>query len=221
MGASREVFRALAGARLHGVWSSSLLEPVRMRAVYFITHPDVQIDPSVAVTEWPLSARGRDRMQVLLSKPWVHGIGAVWSSEERKAIEGAELLAAAVAVRPGRLAALGENDRSATGYLPAAEFEIVADAFFANPFQSVRGWECAVDAQHRIMGAIRTVITETAAGGDIAVVSHGAVGALLLCHLKRCCISRREDQPPTKGGNYFSFDISSFVLRHGWRPIDA
>ena len=46
---------------------------------------------------------------------------------------------------------LGENDRSSTGYLPKAEFEAVADAFFARPEESVRGWERAVDAQRRIV----------------------------------------------------------------------
>ena len=34
-----------------------------MSVVYFITHPDVLIDPAVPVPEWPLSPRGRARMQ--------------------------------------------------------------------------------------------------------------------------------------------------------------
>jgi hypothetical protein len=39
------------------------------RTVYFITHPDVLIDPSVPVPEWPLSPRGRDRMVLALARP--------------------------------------------------------------------------------------------------------------------------------------------------------
>lgn len=34
---------------------------------------------------------------------------------------------------------LGENDRSATGYLAKEEFEETSDAFFAHPQESVRG----------------------------------------------------------------------------------
>lgn len=192
-----------------------------MRSVYFITHPDVQIEPSLAITEWQLSSRGRDRMRGLLARPWVPGLSAVWSSSERKAIDGAEILAAAIGAPHGRLAALGENDRSATGYLPAAAFEAAADAFFAHPRRSVRGWERAADAQRRIVGAVRSVTGQEPPDGDVAVVSHGAVGALLLCHLKRCRISRAEDQPPTNGGNYFSFGTDMLTLRHGWRSIDA
>lgn len=192
-----------------------------MACVTFITHPDVQIDASVALTEWPLSLRGRDRMRALLAKPWVQDLDSVWSSTERKAVDGAEILAGGIAATPRQLATLGENDRSATGYLPKAAFEATADAFFANPHHNIRGWERAIDAQTRIVTAIRSVIAQAPPYGDVAIVSHGAVGALLLCHLKRCRISRTEDQPPTNGRNFFRFDIATEALKHGWQPIDT
>jgi broad specificity phosphatase PhoE len=192
-----------------------------MAHVYFITHPEVRIDPAVPVPDWPLSPRGLERMQALLQQPWIRGIGAVWCSTERKAIDGAEIVAQAVGVSPRLLAGLGENDRSATGYLPKAEFEATADAFFANPHDSIRGWERSIDAQRRIVVAIETVIAKSPSGGDVAVVSHGGVGALLLCHLKACPISRIEDQPGNGGGNYYCFDMDSATPRHGWLPIEA
>jgi broad specificity phosphatase PhoE len=191
-----------------------------MNSVYFITHPDVLIDPAVPVTEWGLSPRGRERMRALLAQPFVARLGAVWCSTERKAIDGAEIIAGAIGTIPRHLAGLGENDRSATGYLPRAEFEATADAFFANPHDSVRGWEKAADAQRRIVAAITTVLVKTQAGHDLAVVSHGGVGALLLCHLKGCSISRTEDQPGSSGGNYYCFDRTTLSLRHDWRAIE-
>ena len=188
-----------------------------MRAFYFITHPDVVIDPSVPITEWPLSPRGRERMTRCCERPWVTGLAALYASAERKALDGAEILSAAtglpVRVRPD----LGENDRSATGYLPPAEFEATADRFFAEPEASVRGWARAVDEQRRVLAAVEAVISETA--GDVAVVSHGAVGALLLAHLLGQPISRRLDQPGTGGGNCFAFDTASRQVIHGWQPI--
>jgi broad specificity phosphatase PhoE len=188
--------------------------------VYFVTHPDSAIDPDVPVTEWVLSARGRARMRALLAQSWVAGLGEVWCSTERKAIEGAEIVGEAIGIVPRQLAALGENDRSSTGYLPRAEFEAVADAFFAEPHESVRGWEKAAAAQGRIVSAVAEILA-AADGRDIAIVSHGGVGALLLCHLKGCEISRAEDQPGDGGGNYFCFERETFSLRHGWRPIDG
>jgi broad specificity phosphatase PhoE len=192
-----------------------------MGLIYFITHPEVQIDPAVPVPEWPLSTRGRQRMHALLAQPWVPNLGAVWCSTERKAIDGAEIIARAIGTVPRPLTVLGENDRSATGYLPGSKFEATADAFFANPHDSVRGWERAVDAQHRIVAAVAIVVAEAPEDRDIAIVSHGAVGALLLCWLKACPISRMEDQPNNGGGNYFCFDGTNYSPRHGWLPIDG
>jgi len=189
--------------------------------VFFITHPDVAIDPAVPVPQWPLSARGRARMQAALERPWVRRIGAIHCSTERKAIDAATILANGLGLGFSTHAALGENDRSATGYLPRAEFERVADAFFARPAESVRGWERAVDAQARIVAAVDTVLQLPAARGDIAIVSHGGVGALLLCALESIPISRSQDQPPGNGGHYFPFDRASRLPRHGWTAIDA
>jgi hypothetical protein len=52
------------------------------RTVYFITHPDVLIDPAVPVPEWPLSRRGQQRMSRALMLAWVGGVGAIWCSTE-------------------------------------------------------------------------------------------------------------------------------------------
>jgi broad specificity phosphatase PhoE len=189
--------------------------------VFFVTHPDVAIDPAVPVPHWPLSPRGRERMRAALARPWVRRIRAIHCSTERKAIDAAAILAEGVGVGFAVHAGLGENDRSATGYLPKAEFEAVADAFFARPTESVRGWERAVDAQARIVGAVDAVLRAAPEDGDVAIVSHGAVGALLLCALEGLAIDRGQDQPPGNGGYYFPFDFRTRLLRHGWTAIDA
>jgi broad specificity phosphatase PhoE len=190
-----------------------------MATVFFITHPDVLIDPAVPVPEWPLNARGVERMHAMLSQRWVTGIVHVASSTERKAIDGAAILATQLGLRPVTHPGLGENDRSSTGYLAKQEFEAMADAFFAHPEQSVAGWERAVDAQVRIVAAMRDVL-RAAPAGDVAVVAHGGVGALLLCHLLDLAISRAADQPAGSGGHVLAFDRASWTIRHSWRPID-
>ncbi len=189
------------------------------REVWFITHPDVAIDPAVPVPEWRLSARGLARMETLLSQAWVREIGVIWSSTERKATDAAAVLARGLGVGFATLAALGENDRSATGYLPRAAFDAMADAFFGSPHESVRGWERAVDAQARIVAAVEEVIARSPGDGAIAILSHGAVGALYLCHLQGVPISRAADQPAGSGGNFYAFTQGR--LKHGWRTIDG
>jgi broad specificity phosphatase PhoE len=191
------------------------------RHIHFITHPDVLIDPAVPVPDWPLSPRGRERMQAALRLPWMAGVRALFSSTERKAVDGAAILAEALSLPIIQLEDLGENDRSSTGYLPKLEFEAMADQFFARPQESVRGWERAVDAQRRIVAAMEEVLRRAPAEGDVAVVSHGGVGALYLCHLQGRPIGRDADQPPTNGGNHYAFDARARRLLHGWRSIDG
>jgi len=188
--------------------------------VWFATHPAVVIDPNVPVTEWPLTEAGRDRVRAALALPWTKGLAAIWSSTERKAIDAATILAEGTGIDFSTMRDLGENDRSATGYLPREEFEATADLFFANPQQSILGWERAIDAQRRIVGAVEAVLAASAPG-SIVIVAHGAVGALLMAALEDVPISRTHDQPAGSGGNLFAFDRGTRLLRHGWQPIDS
>lgn len=192
-----------------------------MTIVHFITHPEVAIDPAIPVPDWRLSDRGRARMRRLPERPWVATIAAVFSSAERKARDATAILADHRGLPVTIIDGLGENDRSATGYLPKLEFEAVADAFFARPQESVRGWERAVDAQARIVAAVERAIALAPAEGDIAILSHGGVGALLLCHLSGAPISRAADQPGDGGGHVFAFDAATRRLLWGWRRIEA
>jgi len=188
--------------------------------VYFITHPQVTIDPAVPVPDWGLSPVGIDRMRLLCEIPRLSNVRSIFSSAERKARDAANILAERLRLSSAIVEELGENDRSATGYLPNEQFQQLADQFFAVPDQSVRGWERAIDAQRRIVLAVDHAIA-MAPPGDIAVVSHGAVGALLLCHLKGVPISRAHDQPGEGGGNIFSFDAESRRLLSDWHGIEA
>ena len=190
------------------------------RRVVFISHPNVVIDPDLPITRWPLSELGRARMRRSLVQPWVASVGAVYSSSEQKALDGAQILAQHLALPVTTVEALGENDRSSTGYLPLAEFEQMADRFFAEPTSSVRGWERACDAQARIVQALQAIVSSDRSDGVIAIVSHGAVGTLLYCHLAGQPIDRRWDQPANGGGNFFNFTLAPDTVDGWWRAID-
>jgi broad specificity phosphatase PhoE len=191
-----------------------------LRTLCLITHPDVVVDPAVPVADWPLSERGRLRMTAGLRQPWVAGLSSVYASAERKAQDGAGILARHLGLAVRTDAGLGENDRSSTGYLPRHEFEAVANEFFAHPERSVRGWERAVDAQRRIVAAVHRIHAADPTRGGIALVSHGAVGTLLYCHLARVPISRVWDQPANGGGNCFAFTLVPEAVESHWRPFD-
>lgn len=187
--------------------------------VRYLTHPQVVQDPAIPVPDWPLNDVGQARVAALLNKGWIQQLVHIAASTERKARDTAEPIAARLNLTPEFRADMCENDRSATGYLPGTEFEAVADAFFAQPTASVRGWERAADAQARVVTATRAVLT-TAPPGDILLIGHGAVGTLLFCHLSGQDIARRHDQPGG-GGNIFAFDRATLHVHHGWQPMET
>lgn len=185
----------------------------------YITHPQILIDPAVPVPDWGLSEHGRERAAFAASSDWARQMGRVVASTERKAIETADILTA------GRLAietdhTMGENDRSATGFLPPDAFEDAADQFFAHPQTSFRGWERAVDAQARIVSAVERVLVDHDLKIPIAFVGHGGVGTLLKCHLKGTPIRRDGDQP-AGGGNLFAFRLADRAVTCDWTPIES
>src|SRR5512140_773096 len=122
-----------------------------MSTVRYLTHPQVQIDPDVPVPQWSLSPVGRARTETIANAGWLARTTQIISSGERKAIETAEIIADRLGLMIEIREAMHENDRSATGFLNPAEFEDVANQFFAEPHLSVRGWERAIDAQARIV----------------------------------------------------------------------
>jgi broad specificity phosphatase PhoE len=187
-----------------------------MSTLYVITHPEVVVDPGSPVERWHLSGPGIDRMRAFSRSPVTAGVRTIWSSTETKAIEAAGILASALGIGLRVSKDLGENDRSATGFLPPAEFEAVADAFFAEPCRSVRGWERAVDAQARVRRAVADIVA-VHLGGDLAIVAHGAVGTLLFCAVSGMSISRAFDQPFQ--GHYWTASLPDLRPGTGWAPI--
>lgn len=96
----------------------------------------------------------------------------------------------------------------------------VREVTTAKPDVSVRGWERALDAQRRIVAAVQAIDRSDTTPGTVAIVSHGAVGALLHCWLAIQPISRQWDQPANGGGNGFAFTLKPRALLWRWQAID-
>ena len=193
-----------------------------MRALY-LTHPQVRIDAAVPVPLWGLSPEGRARAEAFAGRGIVPVGTIVFSSRETKALELAELVAAAAGTPVLSDHAMGENDRSSTGFLPPALFETQADRFFSQPQQSADGWERAIDAQARIVSTVRTALASLPAEVPVIFCGHGAVGTLLKCRIGNRRISREEDQSRIGvrgGGNGFLFDLAAKQLLTDWTPME-
>lgn len=187
-----------------------------MAKAFVISHPEVVVDPARPVRCWHLSPRGIGRITRFASSSIVDRLAAIYTSAETKAVETAQILSRVKQIPFAIHHGLEEIDRSAAGFLPSDEFERTADAFFGQPDHSVRGWERAIDAQARIVHAVERLVKTRA--GDLAIVTHGGVGTLLLCRYLHVPITRTLDQPSQ--GHYWTFDIASRRALHRWLTLE-
>ncbi|MHC1550330.1 histidine phosphatase family protein [Phyllobacterium sp. K27] len=190
-----------------------------MTKVYFVTHPEVNIDPNVPVPKWSLSDDGRKRIEGFCTRPELSTVTDVFVSDERKALDCAESFELVHGVDFTINSCLGENVRSSTGYVAPPKFWEMVDEFFARPEESLQGWEPAEDAQTRIKSAVNDCVASRNGGGDVVIFSHGGVGTLLLCDLMDQPISNKFGQPIIGGGCYFMFEAGTNRLIDGWRDI--
>ncbi|MGV8832731.1 MAG: histidine phosphatase family protein [Devosia sp.] len=193
-----------------------------MRALY-VTHPQVVMDANVPVPLWALNPQGRARAEAFAARGVVPVGAMIFSSRETKAMELAEILATSAQTLVLSDHLMGENDRSATGFLPPSLFEAAADSFFAKPEISMNGWERAIDAQARIVDTVRTALASVPHDTPAVFCGHGAVGTLLKCHIAGRPIARSEDQSRhghKGGGNCFAFDLAPAKLSRDWIAME-
>lgn len=184
----------------------------------YLSHPQVRVDPAIAVPDWGLSDIGRSRTESISHSLSLQSTTSIISSSERKAVETADMLARPLKLRVQERPATHENDRSATGFLSPDVFEETANRFFECPLESIDGWERAIDAQSRIVAEVMSAI-QAHVSGDLLIVGHGGVGTLLYCHFAEVPISRAFDQP-AGGGNFFAIDLATRKPVHHWLPME-
>lgn len=150
-----------------------------MRKVILIKHPPPEVVPGVPPERWTLSEKGRALCLPLADKLAAHEPAVVISSEEPKAAETARLVAEDLGV-PWRTApGLHEHDRSNVPHLRSGEFISMVELFFRKPSELVLGRETADEARDRFEAAVLRAAAEHPEG-NVAIVSHGTVIALLL-----------------------------------------
>ncbi len=194
-----------------------------MAVSYYLTHPEVRINPDVPVPFWGLNEIGQARAEAFARGDLLPTNAIFISSEETKAEELAEILATRhgnpIVTRPD----LGENDRSSTGFLPSEAFERLVHRFFAHPEQSIEGWETAKAAQTRIVGAVEQTLAQYGTETPLVFAGHGGVGTLFKCFIAGRPIAQIEDQRVSAhagGGNLFAFDLAAKRLLCEWTSFE-
>ena len=148
-----------------------------MSRLVLVRHSKPEIEPDKPASAWKLNEVGRRRSELLAARLRDFSPAVVWSSEEPKAVETAETVAAAFAVPVRTADGLEEHHRDGVPYFGTqAEFEAAVEQLFDKPDELVLGTETASQALRRFTAAIDRVMD--AGQADNIVVTHGTVMTL-------------------------------------------
>jgi broad specificity phosphatase PhoE len=150
-----------------------------MRSLILIKHSMVTIDTTVSAQHWRLSEEGRERCTTLADQLALYHPTRIVASQEPKATETGQLVAARLGLPFETAAGLGEHDRTGVPFGPTAQFEADVARFFAQPGDLVHGRETADEAYARFSGAVQRILNQYP-DDTLAIVTHGTVLSLFV-----------------------------------------
>jgi broad specificity phosphatase PhoE len=150
-----------------------------MRKLILIKHASPLVIPGTPPEKWKLSEKGKESCGPLAEALREHQPTVIVASEEPKATETAQIVAAKLGLPFEATPELHEHDRSNVPHMRSGEFISHMEVFFRKREERVLGRESARQALDRFTAAIDGVLAAHPSG-NVAVVSHGTVIALLL-----------------------------------------
>jgi broad specificity phosphatase PhoE len=150
-----------------------------MSVLVLIKHSLPEIQEGVPASQWHLSVQGRERAHRLAPQLADYGLVRIFSSQEPKAAETAEILAADSKLPYQSLPNLHEHVRPISTNFSQAAFEADVASLFAQPNVLVFGSETANQAHERFRQAVEGIV-EANSGKNIAIVAHGTVISLFV-----------------------------------------
>jgi len=150
-----------------------------MRKLILIKHASPLVIPGKPSGEWKLSEKGRESCGPLAEVVRAFEPAVMVTSEEPKARETGEIIAAKLGVPTETAADLHEHDRSNVPHMRSGEFISHMELLFRRPDERVLGRESADEALTRFEDAVDGVLEKHPAG-NVAIVSHGTVIALFV-----------------------------------------
>lgn len=184
-----------------------------MSVLILIKHALPDIRQGVPASQWHLSSEGRKRARLLAPQLAGYRLQRIYSSQETKAAETAEILASELKLLFQTAPNLHEHLRPVDPNFDQQIFEAAVADFFARPDELVFGSETADQAHKRFRTAVESVVDANPAQ-NLAIVAHGTVISLFVWHA--CGI---EPFPLWKSlglPSYVALDITHFpqITRH-------
>src|SRR5215217_3297235 len=157
-------------------WSTSLTS---QRRLLLIKHSLPAPIRGIDAHQWSLSDEGRRRCELLAERIRPYTPTAIFTSQEPKAQETAEIVGRVLSVSVEPFAGLHEHDRTGVPWLGQDQFDAAIRSLFDHAEELVFGRETAEQARARFSDAIDSIL-DGHPTGNIAIVAHGTVISLYL-----------------------------------------
>lgn len=145
-----------------------------------VRHSRPRIDENTPPPDWELSEEGRALASRLADALVPLRPDAIFTSDEPKALQTAEAIAARLGLQPTTIRPLREHDRKGEPFLRSdQEFQRRLQELFDRPAERVYGRESAEEALSRFEAAVRQITDEPSIARPV-VVTHATVLALYL-----------------------------------------
>jgi broad specificity phosphatase PhoE len=184
-----------------------------MSTLIFVTHPDVDVDPSRPRSEWTLSTKGFEELQNLIAKDFWGNIKSIFCSKEFKASQVAEKIAEVHNLKVIKIDGLEEINRESTGFLPEEKYRLAIEDFYIHPADSYKGWETAYEATERIKECVNRLVKESE-DSYFVIIGHGMIGSCLSCWIKGIDPTFNEDNGISS--SYITIDWDNKKIIHDW-----
>jgi broad specificity phosphatase PhoE len=148
-----------------------------MRKLILIKHASPLVIPGTPPEQWKLSDKGKETCIPLAEALREYAPTVVVASQEPKARETGEIVAARLGVPFDDGPDLHEHDRTNVPHMRSGEFISHMELLFRHSSEHVLGRESADEALERFESAMESVLNINESG-NVAVVSHGTVIAL-------------------------------------------
>ena len=153
-----------------------------MPNLILVRHSLPEIVPGKQASEWRLSEKGRQRCLPLAEDLTPYQAKIVFSSEEPKARETAELIAAKLELPRQTAIGLHEHLRKYVPYVNNEQFEKSVARFYDRPNELVFGEETAIQARDRFSKAVEGLMVQDPSSSKV-VVAHGTVITLYVAEM--------------------------------------
>ena len=147
-----------------------------------VRHSVPEIENDRPANTWHLSREGQLRAQRLALLLESYDPDIILSSDEPKAKETAEILAAQLGLSLQIVPNLHEHDRSDVPLLSHESFQASIRDFFQKPTELAFGNETADQASARFYQAVHSILSEHR-GETVVIVTHGTVISLFVSRL--------------------------------------